>query len=138
MNYQLSSFILKLRDADTTLMYKSPLTVFVTAVQPVPVLVIPCGPAVILKLEATPDHEPICKVPDDLVNLIQSPDTAVNSIPLAAVFVKFVLLQVVPPAVLLVAELDATELATLDATELATLDATELATEELAAPPTKP
>ncbi len=133
MNYQLSNFTLKLRDADTTLMYKSPLVVFVTVVQPEPVLVIPSGPEVMLKLEATPDQEPICKEPDNLVNLIQSPETAVNSIPLAAVLVTFALLQVVPPAVLLVTELDVLETAIL---ELLLAELT--ATEELVTPPTKP
>ena len=106
-------------------MYKTPFAVFATSVQPVPVLVIPCGPAVMLNLEATPDQEPIRKVPDDLVNLIQSPDAAENSTPLVAALLKLALLHV-PPAILLVAALDATELATELRIELATELATEL------------
>lgn len=128
--------MLKLRDAETTLMYKSPLVVFATVVQPPPVLVIPCGPEVILKLEATPDQEPICSVPEAFVNLMQSPATALNSRPLVAVLLKFALLHVVPPTALLAAELEAAELT---ATELERLETAALETlEELAVPPIKP
>lgn len=128
--------MLKLRDADTTLMYRVALAALGTAVQPPPVLVIACGPDVMLKLEATPVQEPICKVPELLVYLMQSPAIAVNSTPLAAVLVKLVLLQVDPPAALLAAELDATELTAteLELLETATLDERE----ELVVPPTKP
>ncbi len=89
-----------------------------------------------MKLEATPDQEPICKVPNVFVNLMQSPAAALNSTPLVAVLLKFALLQVVPFGALLAAELDAAELT---ATELERLDAAALETlEELAAPPIKP
>ena len=118
VGYQLSNFTLKLREADTTLIYKSPLAAFATLVQPPPVLATPCAPDVILKVEATPDQEPICKVPELLLNLMQSPATTANSTLFAAVLLKLPLPQVEVPDVLLAALdllLDATELlATLD------------------------
>jgi hypothetical protein len=47
-DYQLSNLTLKLRAADTTLMYKLPLAALATLVQPPPVLVMPCVPEVML------------------------------------------------------------------------------------------
>lgn len=113
-------------------MYRVVLAAPATVVQPLPLLVIPCGPEVMLKLDATLVQEPICKVPEVFVYLMQSPATALNSTPLAAVLLKLLLLHV-PLAVLL--ELDDAELTT----ELERLDDETLETlEELAVPPIKP
>jgi hypothetical protein len=46
-DYQFSNLTLKLLDAETTLMYRSPLAAL-TDVQPPPLLVIPCAPDVML------------------------------------------------------------------------------------------